>query len=214
MFNHLFMLAPDTGAGNGGGADPAGTNPAGSEAGGTPATPPAGPSADDVRADLFKDLGVDDLDSLKAIIKAQKDADAANHTDLENAKANLDKTSAALSKANQRATSAEAQLAAYKQGVGETHITDALALANADLAAKANGVKTIEDALKGVLERNPSFKSDTAAGVGADGTAVNNGNATGGASAIKTQAELFKMSTAELNAYQKEHPQEFASAFK
>lgn len=179
---HLIMFAPDSGAGDGGGApagSAAGTKQGNNAAGGTPPVdPPATPTADDVKAGFLKDLGVGSMEDLQAIIKAKADADAANHTDLENAQSNLDKANKNVTTQTARADNAEAQLAAYKQGVAEDHIDDALSLARADLASKRDGVKTIEDALKGVLTRNPAFKGGEAA-TNPDGTAVDDDNATG-----------------------------------
>jgi uncharacterized membrane protein YdfJ with MMPL/SSD domain len=185
---HLIMFAPDTGAGDSGAAPAggaAGTDPANDPGTTTPpATPPAGPTADEIKADFLKGLGFDNAEDLQAVIKAQQDADAANHTDLENAKTNLDKATGKLSKESARADNAEAQLAAYKQGVSADYVDDALALARVDLANKREGVKTIEDALKGVLTRNPAFKGGEAT-TNPDGTAVDDGNATGGGTTEK-----------------------------
>lgn len=197
--HHLFFMAPD--AGNGGGA-PAGpaagadtvaggagkatdAGKGGFSEGATPTVSSAAtPSAEDVQTSLLKDLGVDSVDDLKDIIKAHNDAEAANRTDLENAKTNLDKATTATQKAQARAVEAEAQLAAYKQGVAEDHISDALALARVELADKANPAKTIDDALTDVLSRNPSFKG-AGADVNPDGTAVTGTDVTGGQVAQK-----------------------------
>ncbi|WP_125710092.1 hypothetical protein [Lacticaseibacillus porcinae] len=186
---HLIMFAPDAGAGQGNGsgapAGSAGVDQGAGQAGGTPPVdPPATPTADDVKAGFLKDLGVGSMEDLQAIIKAKADADAANHTDLENAQANLEKANKNATTQATRADNAEAQLAAYKQGVSEDHIDDALALARADLASKRDGAKTIEDALKGVLTRNPAFKGGEAA-TNPDGTAVDDDNATGSGTAEK-----------------------------
>jgi soluble cytochrome b562 len=184
---HLIMLAPDVGAGasegDGGGApagNAAGTNQGNEAAGSTPpADPPATPSAEELQSNMLKDLGVDSMDDLKAVLKAKADADAANHTDLENAQSNLEKANKNITTQTARAENAEAQLAAYKEGVAADHIDDALALARVDLANKRDGAKTIEDALKGVLTRNPAFKGGESA-TNPDGTAVDDDNATGG----------------------------------
>ena len=147
MFNNLFLFAPDAGAGEGGA--PAG----GSSAEGTPAGANEGNddgneanatthTAEVVQASLLNDLGVDNLEDLKGIIKASNDAKAANQTELENAQSNLEKTNKTLSKETARANAAEESLAAYKLGVDVGHIADALALARADMADKSKGLKT------------------------------------------------------------------------
>jgi hypothetical protein len=226
MFKHrLFYPAPD--AGDGGGGTPAGaakgagtdTAAAGVEGAAQGGGQPAGaaataPSQEDVQAGILKDLGVDSIDDLQAIITAHNDAEAANRTDLENAKANLTKATTATQKAEARATEAEAQLAAYKQGVAEAHIGDALALARVELADKANPAKTIDDALADVLTRNPSFKGDGAAGVNPDGTsAVNDANVAGG-KPTTTLTDFLKLTTSEQNEFKRSHPAEFAGLFK
>lgn len=193
MFKHLFMRAPDAGAGDGGGSNSAGGDSAdnGTSDNGTQANDPT-LSADEVKADFLKGLGFDNVDDLQAVIKAQQDAEAANHTDLENAKSNLDKATSKLSKETARADDAEAQLAAYKQGVAADHIVDALTLARASLAAKADGVKTIDEALVKVLERNPAFKGEST-GTNPDGTSVVDDDITGnqapGKNDIRKQVE-------------------------
>lgn len=203
MFHNLFMLAPDSGAGTGAaGGDPAGApaEPNSTPAGGDPAavTPPAGSTTEDAQASLLADLGVDNLDSLKEIIKASNDAKAANQTDLENAKTDLDKANKSLGKETHRANVAEEQLAAYKQGVDETHINDALALARADMADKSKGLKTIADALAGVLTRNPAFKGEGAQKVNPDGTNAIAGENVGGATS--TGKSTLTEQIAQLNA--------------
>jgi hypothetical protein len=215
---HLIMFAPDSGAGDGGGApagSAAGTEQGNNAAGGTPPVdPPAAPTADDVKAGFLKDLGVGSMEDLQAIIKAKADADAANHTDLENAQSNLDKANKNVTTQTARAENAEVQLAAYKQGVAEDHIDDALALARADLANKRDGVKTIEDALKGVLTRNPAFKGGEST-TNPDGTAVDDSNVGGnGAGAGMTLSEFIKLDTTKQIQFKNAHPTEFAGLFK
>lgn len=214
---HLIMFAPDSGAGDGGGApagSAAGTEQGNNAAGGTPPVdPPATPTADDVKAGFLKDLGVGSMEDLQAIIKAKADADAANHTDLENAQANLEKANKSVSKEATRADNAEAQLAAYKQGVAADHIDDALALARTDLAVKRDGAKTIEDALKGVLSRNPSFKGE-ASSTNPDGTAVDDGNVAGNGATGMTLSDFVKLDTTKQIQFKNAHPAEFAGLFK
>lgn len=217
---HLIMFAPDAGAGQGAGGgapagDPAGTDTGTDQAGAqAPADPPA-PSAEEVQAGFLKDLGVGSMEDLQAIIKAKADADAASHTDLENAQANLDKANKSISKETARADNAEAQLAAYKQGVGADHIDDALALARADLAAKRDGAKTIEDALKGVLSRNPAFKGGAATQTNPDGTAVDDNNVgNSGAATGMTLSDFVKLDTIKQIEFKNAHPAEFAGLFK
>lgn len=194
MFNDLIKFGPDAGAGEGGA--PAGGSPAEGTPAGGKVDNAATPTAEEVQASLLSDLGVDNLDDLKGIIKASNDAKAASQTELENAKANLDKTSKNLEKATSRAEAAEEKLAAFQLGVDDGHINDALALARADLSDKNKGLKTIGDALKGVLERNPAFKGGDAAQVNPDGTnAIAGGNAggTGAASKSNLAAQVAKL---------------------
>ncbi|KLD61394.1 hypothetical protein WP50_02645 [Lactiplantibacillus plantarum] len=84
---------------------------------------------------------------------------AANQSALEAKSGELDKANSKLAKETSRADTAEAQIASINQGVDTDHLSDALAPDKADLASKANGVKTIDEALTGVLERNPAFKA-------------------------------------------------------
>ncbi|WP_179395048.1 hypothetical protein [Lacticaseibacillus absianus] len=200
MFKHnLFHFAPD--AGNGGSGAPAGSPAA--------ATDPA----PDPTADLLKDVGVDSIDDLKAIVQAHADAEAANRTDLQAAQAELDKTTGKLSKESSRADNAEAQLAAYKQGVAESHIGDALALARVELADKANPAKTIDEALKSVLTRNPAFKGEGTAAANADGTAIVDDPASGAPTGT-TLSDFIKMKTADQLEFKRTHPAEYAGLFK
>lgn len=142
----------------------------------TPAEPTTPPAADptpssaapvdtqkvasDAQAELLKSLGFDNKDDLQSLVDAHNKEVAANQTELEAKSGELDKATTKLSKAESERDNALAQVAALKQGVDSDHLNDALALAKADLAGKVNGVKTIDDALAGVLERNPSFKGD------------------------------------------------------
>lgn len=200
MFKNLFMFAPDDGAGDGGA--PAGGNPAeGAPAGGNEGNDDghvangAAPTAEEIQASLLSDLGVDNFEDLKGIIKANNDAKAASQTELENAQSNLEKTNKTLSKETARANAAEESLAAYKLGVDEGHIADALALARADMADKSKGLKNITDALSGVLNRNPAFKGQ-ANQVNPDGTnAIVGGNASGNGSNQKNDiaAQVAKL---------------------
>ncbi|WP_262315379.1 hypothetical protein [Lacticaseibacillus parakribbianus] len=217
MLNHLIMFAPDAGAGEGGtpAGAAAGADPAANAAPATPAEPatPTGPSADEVQAGLLKDLGVGSLDDLKAIIEAKNQADAASRSDLENAQANLTKSEKATAAATARADAAEAKLAAVTQGVSADHIDDALALAHADLANKVGGAKTIDDALKGVLDRNPAFKSEAAPAANPDGSAIVGNEPTGNATGT-TLSDFVKMKTAEQLEFKRTHPAEYAGLFK
>lgn len=194
----LRLFDADAGNGNGGGEQ----------------TPPAQNTAPvdtdkvaaEARASFLKDLGVDDADTLKDIIKSHNEQVTANQTKLEAAQTNLDKTTKTLSKETARADTAEAQLAAMKAGVDEAHLNDALALANADLAAKVNGVKTIDEALTAVLERNPSFKGGTES----QGTAVAGANLGGGGNV--TVPDLTKIGYSEAVKLKVDHPNIYQQA--
>lgn len=166
--------------------------------------------AEDARAGFLKSLGFDNADDLKGVIEEHKKAVAANQTELEAKSGELDKATGKLSKAESERDNALAQVAALKQGVDDAHLNDALALAKADLAGKVNGVKTIDDALAGVLERNPAFKGTEAA----QGTAVASTNLGGGKPTGTTREDILKMSTAEQIAFQSAHPEEFKKLLK
>ncbi|WP_270235230.1 hypothetical protein [Lacticaseibacillus suilingensis] len=168
------------------------TEPASGAKGGDPA------STEPTQADLLKSLGVGSVEDLQGIIEAHNKAEEANHTDLENAKANLDKLTGKLSAADARAVNAEAQLAAFKQGVVEEHVDDALALARVALADKANPAKTIDVALQSVLERNPAFKGDNQPGTNPDGTQAVSGNVAGNSAASKNDV---RKQVEELNKF-------------
>lgn len=206
----LRLFDADDGGGNGGG-EPTPPTPNTDQ---TTPTPASGANtidtekvAAEARASFLKDLGVDDADTLKDIIKSHNEQVTANQTKLEAAQTNLDKTAKTLSKETARADTAEAQLAAMKAGVDEAHLNDALALANADLAAKVNGVKTIDEALTSVLERNPSFK-----GVEPQGTAVAGTNLGGGGTV--DVPDLTKIGYSEAAKLKAEHPNVYQQALQ
>lgn len=211
MIKNLKLRLFDADAGNGSGGDGGEqTPPTPNEP--TPPAPTTTPVdaekvAADARASFLKDLGVDDADALKDIIKSHNEQVTANQTKLEAAQTNLDKTNKTLSKETARANTAEAQLAAMKAGVDEAHLNDALALANADLAAKVNGVKTIDEALTAVLERNPSFKG----GAEPQGTAVAGANLGGGNSNV-TVPDLTKIGYSEAAKLKSDHPNIYQQA--
>lgn len=188
----------------------------------TPAEPTTPPAADttpssaapvdtqkvasDAQAELLKSLGFDNKDDLQSLVDAHNKEVAANQTELEAKSGELDKATAKLSKAESERDNAQAQVAALKQGVDSDHLNDALALAKTDLAGKVNGVKTIDDALAGVLERNPSFKGEQ----GATGTAVANQNL-GGGTPIAVP-DLSKISYEEAAKLKLEHPDTYKQA--
>lgn len=208
----LRLFDADDGGGNGGGEQ----TPPTPNTDQTPPTPASGADtidtekvAAEARASFLKDLGVDDADTLKDIIKSHNEQVTANQTKLEAAQTNLDKTAKTLSKETARADTAEAQLAAMKAGVDEAHLNDALALANADLAAKANGVKTIADALTSVLERNPSFKG----GAESQGTAIAGANLGGGNSNVAVP-DLTKIGYSEAAKLKADHPNVYQQALQ
>lgn len=207
----LRLFDADDGGGNGGG-EPTSPAPNIDQTQPTPAsradTVDTEKVAAEARASFLKDLGVDDADTLKDIIKSHNEQVTANQTKLEAAQTNLDKTAKTLSKETARADTAEAQLAAMKAGVDEAHLNDALALANADLAAKANGVKTIADALASVLERNPSFKG----GAESQGTAVAGTNLGGGGTV--DVPDLTKIGYSEAAKLKVEHPNVYQQALQ
>ncbi|MBQ0836093.1 hypothetical protein KBP51_06380 [Lactiplantibacillus pentosus] len=185
----------------------------------TPSTTPATdsattpPSVDteqvaaDARTELLKLLGFDNEDDLKGVVEQHNKDVAANQSELEAKSGELDKATSKLAKETSRAENAEAQVAALKQGVDADHLGDALALAKADLVNKANGVKTIDEALKGVLARNPSFKGAEAA----QGTAVAGQNLSGGQGAIAVP-DLSKISYGEAAKLKQEHPDVYKQA--
>ncbi|USZ61399.1 hypothetical protein NHN12_03135 [Lactiplantibacillus plantarum] len=163
--------------------------------------------AADARTELLKSLGFDNEDDLKGVVEQHNKDVAANQSELEAKSGELDKATSKLAKETSRAENAEAQVAALKQGVDADHLGDALALAKADLVNKANGVKTIDGALKGVLARNPSFKGAEAA----QGTAVAGQNLSGGQSAIAVP-DLSKISYGEAAKLKQEHPDVYKQA--
>ena len=218
MYTPRFFEA-DSGADGGNSAD--GSNQSGADSAATKAADQAstttenkGPSAEEVRASMLKDIGIDDFDSLKSIVEDHNKQVAANQTELEAAKTNFEKANTALGKANSRAEAAEAKLSAFQLGVSNDHLSDALALAKADMADKDKGVKTIDDALKGVLARNPAFKGEQAAKTNADGTAVADQNLGGNPPKTMSLDDFLKLPTVEQNNFQRQHPQEFANIFK
>lgn len=188
----------------------------------TESTPPTTPATDsvatpssvdteqvaaDARTELLKSLGFDNEDDLKGVVEQHNKDVAANQSALEAKSGELDKATSKLAKETSRADNAEAQVAALKQGVDADHLSDALALAKADLASKANGVKTIDEALTGVLERNPAFKGAEAA----QGTAIAGQNLSGGQGNV-TVPDLSKISYGEAAKLKLEHPDVYKQA--
>ncbi|MCW6126935.1 hypothetical protein LDK41_07660 [Lactiplantibacillus plantarum] len=163
--------------------------------------------ATEARTELLKSLGFDNEDDLKGVVEQHNKDVAANQSALEAKSGELDKATSKLAKETSRADTAEAQVAALKQGVDADHLSDALALAKADLASKANGVKTIDEALTGVLERNPAFKSVEAA----QGTAVAGQNLSGGQGNVAVP-DLSKISYGEAAKLKLEHPDVYKQA--
>ena len=163
--------------------------------------------ATEARTELLKSLGFDNEDDLKGVVEQHNKDVAANQSALEAKSGELDKATSKLAKETSRADTAEAQVAALKQGVDADHLSDALALAKADLASKANSVKTIDEALTGVLERNPAFKGTEAA----QGTAVAGQNLSGGQGNI-TVPDLSKISYGEAAKLKLEHPDVYKQA--
>ena len=144
---------------------------------------------------------------MKGVVEQHNKDVAANQSALEAKSGELDKATSKLAKETSRADNAEAQVAALKQGVDADHLSDALALAKADLASKANGVKTIDEALTGVLERNPAFKGAEAA----QGTAVAGQNLSGGQGNVAVP-DLSKISYGEAAKLKLEHPDVYKQA--
>lgn len=181
----------------------------------TPATDPAQTTAPidteqvatEARTELLKSLGFDNKDDLKSVVEQHNKDVAANQSALEAKSGELDKATSQLTKETSRADNAEAQVAALKQGVDADHLGDALALAKADLANKTNGVKTIDEALTGVLERNPAFKGTEAA----QGTAVVGQNLSGGQGNVAVP-DLSKISYGEAAKLKLEHPDVYKQA--
>ncbi|MGX9766972.1 hypothetical protein ACWYXE_12615 [Lactiplantibacillus argentoratensis] len=163
--------------------------------------------ATEARTELLKSLGLDNEDDLKGVVEQHNKDVAANQSALEAKSGELDKATSKLAKETSRADTAEAQVAALKQGVDTDHLSDALALAKADLASKANGVKTIDEALTGVLERNPAFKGVEAA----QGTAVAGQNLSGGQGNVAVP-DLSKISYGEAAKLKLEHPDVYKQA--
>lgn len=163
--------------------------------------------ATEARTELLKSLGFDNEDDLKGVVEQHNKDVAANQSALEAKSGELDKATSKLAKETSRADNAEAQVAALKQGVDADHLSDALALAKADLASKANGVKTIDEALTGVLERNPAFKGAEAA----QGTAIAGQNLSGGQGNV-TVPDLSKISYGEAAKLKLEHPDVYKQA--
>ncbi|MGA3460557.1 hypothetical protein [Lactiplantibacillus plantarum] len=161
----------------------------------------------EARTELLKSLGFDNEDDLKGVVEQHNKDVAANQSALEAKSGELDKATSKLAKETSRADTAEAQVAALKQGVDADHLSDALALAKADLASKANGVKTIDEALTGVLERNPAFKGVEAA----QGTAVAGQNLSGGQGNVAVP-DLSKISYGEAAKLKLEHPDVYKQA--
>ncbi|MBP5807839.1 MULTISPECIES: hypothetical protein [Lactiplantibacillus] len=163
--------------------------------------------ATEARTELLKSLGFDNEDDLKGVVEQHNKDVAANQSALEAKSGELDKATSKLAKETSRADTAEAQVAALKQGVDADHLSDALALAKADLASKANGVKTIDEALTGVLERNPAFKGVETA----QGTAVAGQNLSGGQGNVAVP-DLSKISYGEAAKLKLEHPDVYKQA--
>ncbi|SON67974.1 protein of unknown function [Latilactobacillus sakei] len=139
-------------------AEPATTEPATTEPNGGQTTPPATPpavdpvkSAEEIQQEFLSDLGFQSADELKAVIDSQKAAEDANKTEVQKAQEELAKEQASKGELNDQLLNANAQLAAFKLGVSNDHLADAVAL------AKIENVDDIGKGLEAVIARNPQF---------------------------------------------------------
>ena len=109
--------------------------------------------ADEIQKNMLKEFGVESKDSIKEILTKHKEMEDANKTELEKAQSRLKELEEQSTKFQNAATEKEYQLAAFKAGVNADSIDEALTLAK----TKVNDDTTIEDAVKGILEKYPIF---------------------------------------------------------
>lgn len=98
--------------------------------------------------DLFKELGVENADSLKAVIKAAKDADDAQKTELQKAQ---DKSANAEKAVNEQKTTYEAQIADLEKLLTDTEIKVAASKAIKDKDGNVTRAAFRADALEDVV---------------------------------------------------------------
>lgn len=140
--------------------------------------------------ELLKELGVDNTDSLKDIIKSQNEASKAKQTDLENAQSDLKKANDSNSELTSQITSLKATNAVLKAGVTTEHLEDATILAQAKVNNGSS--KDFDKAIAEVLKTNPQFKGDAQVQTGSDGTAINGSNTSNNQTDL-TKEEFEKM---------------------
>lgn len=135
-------------------AEPSTTEPATTEQNGGQATPPAADPVKteaEIQQEFISGLGFQSTDELKAVIDSQKAAEDANKTEAQKAQEELAKEQAAKGELNDQLLNANAQLAAFKLGVSNDHLADAVAL------AKIENADDIGKGLEAVIARNPQF---------------------------------------------------------
>lgn len=166
-------------------AEPSTTEPATTEQNGGQATPPAADPVKteaEIQQEFISGLGFQSTDELKAVIDSQKAAEDANKTEAQKAQEELAKEQAAKGELNDQLLNANAQLAAFKLGVSNDHLADAVAL------AKIENADDIGKGLEAVIARNPQFTGQPVNNP--NGSAVVDKNLGGGNQSVT--AEEFK----------------------
>lgn len=123
------------------------------------------------RASVLKDLGVENEDSIKEILKRVKDQEDANSSELDKAKKALETEKLEKEKTAAKAQALEQKLEAVSAGVLPEFLEDALAIARVKVTDKED----LATVLKGMKEKYGMFFSTHGTG-GSSGT----GNLPGG----------------------------------
>lgn len=153
---NLQFFAEDTGAGEGAGTTEGGDQTSNSAAGGEQKQAAQQPSADEIRASVLKELGVDSLDSAKNSLKAFKDYQDSQKSDTEKLQSQLSDYQKQMETFKQESLLKDAKIAALGKGVRSDAVDDVIKL--------VNGVDDVNKALDEVLKKYPSFSQAPAQG--------------------------------------------------
>ncbi|MDD9147832.1 hypothetical protein OYT88_04615 [Sporolactobacillus sp. CQH2019] len=135
-----------------GGGDPQPSNP--NKGGSDPQSnnPDPQPSADDIKASILKELGVDNLDAAKQSLTAFKEYQESQKTESQKLQDQAAELQKQLDAANAAKTLADAKIAALAKGVRPDAVDDVIKM--------VSGAKDIGKAVDEVLKKYPVFGSE------------------------------------------------------
>ncbi|MDD7758784.1 MAG: hypothetical protein PT939_04995 [Aerococcus suis] len=108
----------------------------------------------------LKDLGLDSLDDVKAIVEEHNAQEEANQTELDKANKQLETLQAELEKAQANNDTLQARNKALELGVKDDSVDDVITLAR----QQVNDEVTIDDAIKSVIDKYSMFSDSETKG--------------------------------------------------